>query len=42
MVIINNLFLIRRKSASEYDQMHLTTLTTYNNYNEIYFNTFNP
>ena len=32
----NNLFLIRRKLTSEYDQMRLTTITTCNNYNEVY------
>ena len=32
----NNLFLIRRKLTSEYDQMRLTTITTCNNYNKIY------
>ena len=32
----NNLFLIRRKLTSEYDQMRLTTITTRNNYNKTY------
>ena len=32
----NNLFLIRRKLTSEYDQMRLTTITTCNNYNKVY------
>ena len=35
----NNLFLIRRKLASEYDQMRLTTITTCNNYNKVYLRT---
>ena len=32
----NNLFLIRHKLTSEYDQMCLTTITTCNNYNKVY------
>ena len=32
----NNLFLIRRKLKSEYDQMRLTTITTCNNCNKVY------
>ena len=32
----NNLFLIRCKLTSEYDQMHLTTITACNNYNKVY------
>ena len=32
----NNLLLIGRKLTSEYDQMRLTTITTYNNYNKKY------
>ena len=36
IIIINNLFLIRRKLTSEYDQMRLTTITTCNNYNILY------
>ena len=36
-IIINyNLFLIRRKLTSEYDQMRLTTIITCNNYNKLY------
>ena len=31
----NNLFLIRRKLTSEYDQMRLTTITACNNYNKV-------
>ena len=31
IIINNNLFLIRRKLTSEYDQMRLTTITTCNN-----------
>ena len=36
IIINNNLFLIRRKLTSEYDQMRLTTITTCNNYNILY------
>ena len=36
IIINNNLFLIRRKLTSEYDQMRLTTRTTCNNYNILY------
>ena len=36
ITINNNLFLIRRKLTSEYDQMCLTTITTCNNYNILY------
>ena len=36
IIINNNLFLIRRKLTSEYDQMRLTTITTFNNYNKVY------
>ena len=36
IIINNNLFLIRRKLTSEYDQMRLTTITTCNNYNKVY------
>ena len=36
IIINNNLFLIRRKLTSEYDQMCLTTITTCNNYNILY------
>ena len=36
ITINNNLFLIRRKLTSEYDQMRLTTITTRNNYNILY------
>ena len=36
ITINNNLFLIRRKLTSEYDQMRLTTITTCNNYNILY------
>ena len=36
IIINNNLFLIRRKLTSEYDQMRLTTITTCNNYNKLY------
>ena len=36
ITINNNLFLIRRKLTSEYDQMRLTTITTCNNYNKVY------
>ena len=32
----NNLFLTWRKLTSEYDQMRLTTITTCNNYNNVY------
>ena len=36
IIINNNVFLIRRKLTSEYDQMRLTTITTSNNYNKLY------
>ena len=36
IIINNNLFLIRRKLTSEYDQMRLTTITTCNNYNKLF------
>ena len=32
----DNLFLIRRKLTSEYDQICLTTITASNNYNKVY------
>ena len=36
VIPINNLFLIRRKLTSEYDQLRLTTIITCNNYNKVY------
>ena len=32
----NNLFPIRRKLTSEYDQIRLTTITARNDYNKVY------